>query len=104
MNGSELFSKGASAAWSRKAAELAPLVNNSERSALGRLAFWGHAHGAGTARPATTIKPRTFDVSVENVGRDERAAQRNESSDASKFKGSSISPSPLDRRPRLHCL
>ena len=75
MDCSELFSNGASAAWSRKAAELAPFVNNSEPSALGSLVLWLHTHGAGTARPTTTIKPRTLDVSVENVGRDERAAQ-----------------------------
>jgi len=88
MNCSELFNKGASAAWSRKAAELAPFVNNSERSALGNRPFWSHPRGADTTRPATTIKPRTLDVLVENFGRDESAAQLNEFSDASKLNGS----------------
>ena len=99
IESAELFSNGASAAWSRKAAELAPFVNNSVRCGLGRLVIWSQTRGAGMARPATTNKPRTLDVSVESVGQDERAAQRNESSDASKLNGSSISPSPLDRLP-----
>ena len=81
---SQLFSNGASAAWSRKAAELAPFVNNCELGGLGRGRFWSHAGGAGMARPATTIKPLTLDVLVESVERGERAAQPNESSDASK--------------------
>jgi hypothetical protein len=96
--GLELFSNGASAAWSREAAELAPFVNNSKPGALGRLCFWTHRCGAGTARPTTTVDKPTLDVCPETVGWDESAAQFNESSDASKLNGSSISPSPLVRR------
>lgn len=99
--GSELFSNGASAAWSRKAAELAPFVNNSEPCALGRLLFWSHGCGAGTARPTTTVDKPTLDVCPETAGWDESAAQFNESSDASKLNGLSISPSPLVRRRAL---
>jgi hypothetical protein len=60
--------------------------------------IWPHLHEAGTARPVTTNKPRTPKYRWRAFGRDERAVQLNEFSDASKLNGSSISASPLDRR------
>jgi len=90
----ELFSNPASAAGSRKAAQRAGFVNNSPAVGLGGLSFGSQTGGADTPRPATAIDCFTLDVCPETAGRDESAAQFNESADASKLNGWSISPSP----------
>jgi hypothetical protein len=54
------------------------------RLAMARLPFSSHAPWADTPRPATTINRPTHDVYPETVGRDETAAQPNESADAFK--------------------
>jgi transposase len=99
MRGSpdELFSNPASAAWSRKAAQRAGFVNNS--SGLGRCSIWSQNAEADTPRPATTRSLLTYDVCPETVGRDESAAQPNESADASKLNGLPISLSPAGTPP-----
>ena len=69
---------------------------------MARSPFSSHAPWADTPRPATTINRPTHDVYPETVGRDETAAQLNESADAFKSEELPISPSPLGRRRVLH--
>jgi transposase len=60
--------------------------------------FSSHSLWADTPRPATAFDRLTHDVFLEIAGRDETAAQLNESADAFKSEESPISPSPLGRR------
>ena len=102
VNWSELFTPCASAAWSRKAAQRVHGVNNSDR------AGWAdHGFGPRLLGPAWLVPPRLTTreqpmYGWRPIGRDEHAAQLNESSDASQLNRSSISPSPLDRPPRRY--
>lgn len=95
----ELLTNPASAAWSRKAAQRAGFVSNSTAVRLGRSCFGSQTAGPGTPRPATAIDCYTLDVCPETAGRDESVTQLNESADASKFNGLTISPSPAGTPP-----
>lgn len=99
VDGPELFSKRASAAWSRKAAELARFVNNSGRGAAGTADRFGHSLVESARLVPLRLRLRQrFDVYHETAEWDELAPQLNESSEASNSKDP-ISLSPLGGQP-----